>query len=451
MTRKLAKFGGTSTATRKKILKVAEVMSEGGIQYVVLSAPGSRYDDDIRVTKLLVRLAGERSDSAAARITINKIVGRYEEIYPGSADRVKQSLTERFESKLPEARYLAALKAFGEEWQARLFAEEIDGQFIDPLEFLVLGGSFDKARVTSETYERLARLRDEKATLVFPGFYGGIGGELATFTFGGSDKSGGVISRGLDVDVYENFTDGPLRVVHPKILAGTDIVREITRLEMRILSYSGMEIINPEAITPLEGTPIPVHIRGTNQFPEEGTYVVSDRLSKPGHPVVGIGYREDLVVYHNSAFGLNDSAGVVRRVLDAARYQNEEREDRSLQFAFSGVDDTSFVFDREELSGVNEVTRVKHRILDQVRRGHEGYLPEDAVRVIDDVGVIVVAGQGLSQRDIANTLLHLDDANIKVRAHQKGFNSPCLVLTVDRDRGYEAVSQIYDQFFKEAA
>ena len=44
--------------------------------------------------------------------------------------------------------------------------------------------------------------------VIFPGFYGITpSGHIATFSRGSSDITGAILARGLNADLYENFTD----------------------------------------------------------------------------------------------------------------------------------------------------------------------------------------------------------------------------------------------------
>ena len=49
--KKVVKFGGSSLASAEQFRKVGEIIrSDEGRRYVVPSAPGKRYSDDIKVT-----------------------------------------------------------------------------------------------------------------------------------------------------------------------------------------------------------------------------------------------------------------------------------------------------------------------------------------------------------------------------------------------------------------
>ena len=66
MSIRVTKFGGTSLASAEQFRKVKEIiMSHPDRRYVVASAPGKRFSDDIKVTDLLnesYRLAAASED-----------------------------------------------------------------------------------------------------------------------------------------------------------------------------------------------------------------------------------------------------------------------------------------------------------------------------------------------------------------------------------------------------
>ena len=78
---KVAKFGGSSLASGKQLEKVYNiVLSDPERKVIVVSAPGKRYSDDIKVTDLLITigeksLAGEDVDQE-----LKAIVERYAQI-----------------------------------------------------------------------------------------------------------------------------------------------------------------------------------------------------------------------------------------------------------------------------------------------------------------------------------------------------------------------------------
>ena len=55
---KIVKFGGSSVADARQILKVVDIVkADPARRIVVVSAPGKRHSGDIKVTDLLIALA----------------------------------------------------------------------------------------------------------------------------------------------------------------------------------------------------------------------------------------------------------------------------------------------------------------------------------------------------------------------------------------------------------
>ena len=85
----------------------------------------------------------------------------------------------------------------------------IKARFIDPrVVGLLVSSDPNDATVLPVTYENLARLDYADEKLIFPAFFGVTKeGEIATFSRGGSDITGAIVARGLNAELYENFTD----------------------------------------------------------------------------------------------------------------------------------------------------------------------------------------------------------------------------------------------------
>ena len=91
-----------------------------------------------------------------------------------------------------------------------------------------------------------------------PGFYGAMeDGTVKTFSRGGSDITGSIVSGALDVDLYENWTDvSGFLVTDPRIIKEPKVIDTITYRELRELSYMGATVLHEEAIFPVrKGTP----------------------------------------------------------------------------------------------------------------------------------------------------------------------------------------------------
>ena len=81
MGKKVVKFGGSSLADAKQFKKVAEIIkSDEKRCYVVPSAPGKRFDDDIKVTDMLYSCYEKASKDEDITEIFTIIKNRYNEI-----------------------------------------------------------------------------------------------------------------------------------------------------------------------------------------------------------------------------------------------------------------------------------------------------------------------------------------------------------------------------------
>lgn len=218
---KIVKFGGSSLATGVNVQKALNiVLSDPERKVMVVSAPGKRFADDIKVTDLLIKYAKLTLNHQNCDELIEQIFGRYQEIgkyfnLPDSAlAPLLQILKDLPKRIYPNDDYLmAAFKAHGELLNAKLIAAILNQQtptrFLDPRTAgLVVTGEPNDATASPETYLNLDKISINNEHVVFPGFFGITpSGHIATFSRGGSDITGAILARGLHADLYENFTD----------------------------------------------------------------------------------------------------------------------------------------------------------------------------------------------------------------------------------------------------
>ena len=78
---KVVKFGGSSLATGSQVQKVLDIIqADEDRRIVVVSAPGKRFDGDIKVTDLLKSYADQTIAGADTTEILMTILARYQEI-----------------------------------------------------------------------------------------------------------------------------------------------------------------------------------------------------------------------------------------------------------------------------------------------------------------------------------------------------------------------------------
>lgn len=287
---KVVKFGGSSLASAAQFAKVGDIIrADETRRYVVPSAPGKRNAKDTKVTDMLYScyaLAEAEEDFKGA---LKKIKERYNSIINGlnltlSLEDEFRIIAEKFENKVGED-YAASR---GEYLNGIIMANYLGYEFIDAAEVIFFdeNGNFDDYKTDKVMAERLSHV--EKA--VIPGFYGSdIDGNVKTFSRGGSDITGSIVSKAVHASVYENWTDvSGCLVADPRIVENAQPIRVITYRELRELSYMGASVLHEDAIFPVRKAGIPINIKNTNAPEEPGTMIVESTCQKADYTITGI-------------------------------------------------------------------------------------------------------------------------------------------------------------------
>eukprot|EP01051_Picozoa_sp_SAG22_P022443 SAG22_NODE_5375_length_1025_cov_3.896328_1_plen_306_part_10 len=247
----VCKFGGTSVATVESITEIKEILAlDSDRRYVIVSAPGKRFDDDIKVTDLLYQSHELAKDAPAddyARFFDEKIGDRFRHLSsslaPDADPTVLDNALEAAKAKISDLAQAGEPPDFaasrGEALCGRMFADVVGYEFVDPAsgDFIQFGadGVYDRAATSAAVASCLGGV--PKA--VVPGFYGSSLKDpsgVQTFTRGGSDVTGAIVAAGAAASgaysetVYENWTDVDGCVVCLSVCLS---VRDLTILDSR--------------------------------------------------------------------------------------------------------------------------------------------------------------------------------------------------------------------------
>lgn len=182
----VCKFGGTSLANADQIRKSCDIMlSDARRKIMVVSAPGKRNREDIKVTDLLIALADAliagQDGKAELENILRRFVGIAREMHLqlDFQKQVSEDLEQRIRKYIDRPEALKdALKAAGEDNCARLVAAYLNAMgheatYINPYDAgMFLSAEFGNGKLLDESYENLSKLKDLPGILVFPGFFG---------------------------------------------------------------------------------------------------------------------------------------------------------------------------------------------------------------------------------------------------------------------------------------
>lgn len=433
--KKVVKFGGSSLASAAQIKKVAEIIrADESRRYVVPSAPGKRYSDDIKVTDLLYRCYDAAAAGQDIEGPMQLIKDRYQEIIEGLG--LKLSLEAEFEVIhdyfLRQAgRDYAASR--GEYLNGIIMAAYLGYKFIDAADVILFDekGNFDDKTTNEVMRQRLKNMENA----VIPGFYGAMpDGSIKTFSRGGSDITGSIVARAVRADVYENWTDvSGMLVTDPHVVDNPEPIETITYKELRELAYMGATVMHEDAIFPVRREGIPINIRNTNRPEDKGTLIVESTCRQPKYVITGIAGKKGFCAINIEKEMMNSEIGFGRKVL-----QVFEENGISFEHTPSGIDTfTVLVHQTEFMEKEQTVIAGLHRAVQPSSIDLESNLALIAV-----VGRGMKAAKGTAGR-IFSALAH---ANINIKMIDQGSSELNIIIGV-RDEDFDAaIKAIYDIF-----
>lgn len=432
---KVAKFGGSSVADGIQLTKTkAIIQQDPDRRYIVVSAPGKRYDGDNKITDLLYLCKTHIEHNLPYDQLFQVVADRYMavEINLGVKvdllkyfDEIKENLKQN-----PSSDYIASR---GEYLNAILIAAFLEYDFVDTADLI----KFDsKGRLLME--ETDAALREELAKherAVLPGFYGSTpDGQIKTFSRGGSDITGSLVARAVGADVYENWTDvSGFLMADPRIVKNPKQIHKISYKELRELSYMGASVLHEDAIYPARMADIPINIRNTNIPDDPGTLITAEGDGDEQHIITGIAGSKDFTVVALYKNMMSSERGFVRRILGIL-----DDYDINFEHLPSGIDTVSVVMADEQINGR----------LDEVLEEFQSRLRPDSIDVIEDISLIATVGHGMSARSGVSAKLFtaLADAGINIRMIDQGSSEMNIIVGVENKDFEKAIRAIYDAF-----
>lgn len=433
---KVAKFGGSSVADAIQLAKVKSIVeADDDRKYIVVSAPGKRFDGDSKITDLLYLCNTHIEHNVPCDQIFQVVTDRYKAMELNLGVHV--GLDEEFKvirEKLEAGEGSDFIASRGEYLNAKLTAAYLGADFVDAAGLV----QFDeKGRFLDEETDRaLAAELSKHDKAVIPGFYGTLpNGKIKTFTRGGSDITGSIVARAVGAEIYENWTDvhGFLQA-DPRIVTNPEPISTISYAELRELSYMGASVLHENAIYPVRGQNIPINIRNTNDPEHPGTMIVAEaRPEDDGRIITGIAGSKDFTVITLYKNMMSSEKGYVRRMLGIL-------EDYGIGFEHlpSGIDTVSMVISNKQL-GDN---------LQDILEDMERKLNPDSVEVSQDIALIATVGAGMAKRrgTAAKLFTALAEAGVNIRMIDQGSSEMNIIVGVNNRDFHTAIQAIYASF-----
>ncbi|MEI5993419.1 aspartate kinase [Candidatus Enterococcus mansonii] len=448
---KVIKFGGSSLASATQLEKVLQIVKEDtSRKFVVVSAPGKRSSEDIKVTDLLITYYHAYINNEDTTIIIKKIVARYEAILDELAlnKAVLNDIQKAIQhlATLPKENNPHLLDAFlasGEDNNAKLVAaffqqRGLNAAYKNPLDLgIIVSDEPGNARILPSSLSKINQFSNTEEILVIPGFFGYTEAEeICTFSRGGSDITGSIVAAGVQADIYENFTDvNGIFVAHPGIVSEPKTIKELTYREMRELAYAGFAVLHDEALMPAYRASIPVVIKNTNNPEHPGTLITTKRTIKHD-PVVGIASDQGFASIYISKYLMNRELGFGRRLL-----QILEELGLSYEHMPSGIDDISIILRERQLT---------IEIEEELMKRLEKELEPDELRITHGLSMLMVVGEGMRQRIgvMADSTAALAFNKINLEMINQGSSEVSIMFGIQESQEKKAIQALYQTFFE---
>ncbi len=434
---KVAKFGGSSLADAIQMNKVKEIIeSDPARRYVVVSAPGKRFDGDNKITDLLYLCKTHIDHNIEYGQVFQVIQDRFRAIELNlGVDANLEKEFEEIDRNLREGASADYIASRGEYLNAKLVAAYLGYDMVDTAGLVLFderGHFLDEA-----TNEKLKEVVKQHPKAVFPGFYGSYpDGRIKTFSRGGSDITGSLVARAAGAEVYENWTDvSGFMVADPRIVKNPKPIDTVTYLELRELSYMGASVLHEDAIYPARAMNIPINIRNTNDPEHPGTIILADAPLDNDQIIAGIAGSKDYIAISLYKNMMNSEVGFIRRCLSIL-----EDYGVAVEHLPSGIDTLSVVLSSKSVEGKLA------DILDEIERR----LAPDRIDVYEDLALIATVGRGMNRRRGTSAMLFgaLGEAGVNIRMIDQGSSELSIIVGVEMRDFETAIRAIYDAFVK---
>lgn len=436
---KVAKFGGSSVADGIQLTKTKQIITQDpDRRYIVVSAPGKRYESDNKITDILYlckthiehnlpydqlfQVVADRFMAVQINLGIKVDLFRY-------FDEIRENLKQN-----PSADYIASR---GEYLNAVLVAAFLGYDFVDTKDLIKFDAKGKLMMPESDEAIRAELAKHERAVL--PGFYGSLpDGSVKTFSRGGSDITGALVARAMAADVYENWTDvSGFLMADPRIVKNPEQIRKISYKELRELSYMGASVLHEDAIYPARMANVPINIRNTNAPEDPGTMITSEAEAygdgDAGRIITGIAGSKDFTVVALYKNMMSSERGFVRRILGIL-----DDYDINFEHLPSGIDTVSVVMSNQSINGR----------LDEVLDEFRTRLRPDSIDVFENMALIATVGHGMSFRPGVSARLFtaLADAGVNIRMIDQGSSEMNIIVGVENKDFETAIRAIYQSF-----
>lgn len=286
---KVMKFGGTSVGSPERMKNVSQLVTKDNEPvFVVLSAMSGTTNSLIEISNYLYRKNPEGA---------NDVINRLEEEYKQHIDELYS--TEEYKQKTldflnTELEYLRSftkdiftsfeersIVAQGEIISTNMFVNYLlennyDAVLLSALDFMRTDKNADPdLSYIKEKLSAIMTLNEGHQVYVTQGFIcRNAYGEVDNLLRGGSDYTASLVGAAIHAEEIQIWTDiDGMHNNDPRVVEGTEAVRQLHFEEAAELAYFGAKILHPTCVQPAKFAGIPVRLKNTMEPDAPGTII----------------------------------------------------------------------------------------------------------------------------------------------------------------------------------
>lgn len=432
----VAKFGGSSLADSDQFLKVKGIIeSDDNRRYVIPSAPGKVHKNDHKITDLLYMC----HQLASHRLNIDDVYNIIEKRFSNIGIELGleldiQEVLDDIKDKIQDGASKDYAASRGEYLNAIILANFLGFEFVDAKDLIEFDdkGEFNPKATKIKMGKRLAGV----SKAVIPGFYGAkADGEIVTFSRGGSDITGSIVSSVLNCKLYENWTDvSGFLMADPRIVEEPKPIETITYKELRELSYMGAPVLHEESLFPVKNKGISINIKNTNSPDDPGTKIVDDLYPiKHTETITGIAGKKDFTVISIEKTRMISEKDFLRKLITVLETNNI-----SIEHMPSSIDSISLVVPAAQIN--SKLSKVIEEI--------KIYCNPDSIISYPDMALIAVVGRGMIRTKgvLAKIFTALSESGTNIRMVIQGSSELNVIVGVENADFDKSIASIYKAF-----
>jgi aspartokinase/homoserine dehydrogenase 1 len=463
---KVLKFGGSSVANAKNILKVEDIVKKESLKnkvIVVVSALHGVTDQLIKAAELasqnnenylqiiknleeqhldLVKELIPILDQSSWLSFVKKHFNDIEDICNGIF--VLGEFTDRIKDKITSYGEFLSSNIIA----ARLQFEGLDAVWMNSSENIITNSNYTHAKVNFEATEKnlIQFLNENKNQMIIaPGFIAkDEKGNSTTLGRGGSDYTASIIASAINADELQIWTDvSGMMTSDPRLVSNAKPIPEISYAEAMELSHFGAKVLYPPTIQPVMVKNIDLRIKNTFE-PEASGTLISHQLEKinPENQQIAVGISN---MSHIALLTLEGSGMIGIPGFSAKLFQCLSNEKVNVILITQSSSEHSITVAIHE----KDIFKAKN-VIDSAFEDDLKLKKVEPVKIETHLAIVALVGENMKSRSGVSAKMFgcLGNNGINIRAIAQGSSEKNISIVISEKDIKKAVNVLHEEFFE---